>query len=71
MTQHGANNADLPAGTMLVHGTIIFADAETVDLIPGSTASADQSSSDSLSGEAKVPGHPDEITRMDNPNAQV
>src|SRR5229473_6710333 len=65
MAQHGANNADLPAGTRLVHGTVITANAETVDLIPGSTASANQSSSDSLFGEAQVPGHPGEITMMD------
>lgn len=69
LAQHGANNADLPAGTLLVHGTIITANAETVDLIPGSTASAHQSSSDSLFGEVQVPGHPGEITTMDNSSA--
>ena len=69
MAQHGANNADLPAGTLLVHGTIITANAETVDLIPGSTASAHQGSSDSLFGEVQVPGHPGESTMMGDPNA--
>ena len=69
MFQHDANNADLPAGTRLDHGTIITTNAETVDLIPGSTASATQSSSESLFGEVQVPGHLGESTTMDNPNA--
>jgi hypothetical protein len=69
MAQQGANNADLPAGTRLVHATIITANAESVDLMPGSTASAIQSSSDSLFGEVQAPDHSGEIPTMDNPNA--
>jgi hypothetical protein len=69
MAQHGANNTDLPAGIRIVHGTIITANAETVDLIPGSTASTQQGSSDSLFGEVQVPGHPGEIIMMGDPNA--
>src|SRR5260370_7846566 len=31
---NGANNADLPPGTVLEHGTIVSAQPETIDLIP-------------------------------------
>lgn len=32
--QNGANNADLPSGTMLVHGSIVSANEAPVDLMP-------------------------------------
>src|SRR5450755_4584648 len=69
MAQHGANNTDLPPGTMFVDGTIIPSNTEPVDLNPRSTTSAHQSSSDSLFEEVQVPGQPGEITTMENPNA--
>ena len=69
MAQHGANNTDLPPGTMFDHGTIISSNAEPVDLNPRSATSAHQSSSDSLFGEEQVPGRPGETTTMDNSNA--
>ena len=69
MAQHGANNTDLPPGTMFDHGTIIPSHAEAIDLNPRSATSAHQSSSDSLFGEEQVPGQPGDTTTMDNSNA--
>lgn len=43
MVQNGANNADIPAGMKLVHGTLIGTNSETADLAPG------QSNEDGLS----------------------
>jgi hypothetical protein len=67
LVENGANNADLPPGTMLVHGTIVGANAESVDLVPDQ--SHKESFSDSFFGEVAAPGHPDDISNMDNPNA--
>lgn len=64
---HGANNADLPPGTVLVHGSIRAKDAEAANPVaaqPGAAAISD----DTFFGEVTVPGRPDEITLMDNPN---
>lgn len=66
LTHHGANNADLPPGTSLVHGAIIRSTGETVDLIPG--ASNTEGSPNGLYEDVKVPGHPGEISTIDNPN---
>ncbi len=66
LVSHGANNADLPPGTRLEHGSIISADPETVDLIPKEPSS--ELSSGSLFGEVTEPGHPDEISLEDNSN---
>ncbi|HEU0004144.1 MAG TPA: hypothetical protein VFQ36_24780 [Ktedonobacteraceae bacterium] len=63
LVQHGANNADIPAGTKLVHGVLTGSNAETADLVPGQ-ANEDTSSND-LFGEVKTPGHPDDINIMD------
>lgn len=67
LVENGANNADLPPGTTLVHGTIVGANAESVDLVPDQ--SPKEGSSDSLFGEVAMPGHPNDISIMDNPNA--
>ncbi len=67
LVENGANNADLPPGTMLVHGTIVGANAESVDLVPDQ--SHKEGFSDSFFGQAAAPGHPDDISIMDNPNA--
>ena len=64
---YGANNADLPPGTRLEHGSIIGAKPETVDLIARGPATG--GASNSLFGEMTAPGHPDEIIIADNPNA--
>lgn len=63
LVQHGANNADIPVGTKLVHGVLTGSNAESVDLVPGQ-ANEDASSND-LFGEAKTPGHPNDINIMD------
>ena len=63
---HGANNADLPPGTRLDHGTIISGDSETVDLLPKEPAS--EVASGSFFGEVTDPGHPDEISLEDSSN---
>lgn len=65
---NGANNADLPPGTVLEHGSIISSQGETTDLIPEQTANTDLTEH-SFFGEAREPGHQDEIEIMDNPNA--
>ncbi len=58
MAQHGANNADIPAGTKLVRGTLVGTDDETADLVPGQANEA--GSSDDLFEATKIPGQPDE-----------
>jgi hypothetical protein len=65
---YGANNADLPPGTILEHGSIIGSQGETTDLIPEQTAGSDFTVH-SFFAEEHVPGHPDEIEIIDNPNA--
>lgn len=63
MTQHGANNADIPAGMKLVHGTLVGSNTESADLVAGQ--SNEESSSKSFFGDAKTPGHPNDINLMD------
>ena len=65
---NGANNADLPPGTVLEHGSIIGSQGETADLIPEQPASSDFTPH-SFFAEEHEPGRPDEIEIMDNPNA--
>lgn len=64
---NGANNADLPPGTVLEYGTIVSAQTETIDLIPEPTVEAGFSN-DSFFAEGKEPGHAGEPEIMDNPN---
>ncbi len=63
MAQHGANNADIPAGMKLVHGTLTSTEAETVDLVPGQ--SNEESPSSSFFGDPITPGHSNDISIMD------
>jgi hypothetical protein len=67
MVQHGANNADIPPGTTLVHGILVSSKAESADLVPGQ--SKEESSSSSFFGKAKTPGHPDDTNIMDRPDS--
>src|ERR1700676_1211301 len=67
MAQHGANNADIPAGTKLVHGALVGTNAETADLVPGQ--SNEESSSKSFFGDAKTPGHLNDFDGMDKPDS--
>ena len=64
MVQHGANNADIPPGTKLVHGVLTNTNEETADLVPGQ--SNEVGSTDDLFGEAKIPGHSGETSQVDN-----
>jgi hypothetical protein len=64
---NGANNADLPPGTILEHSTIVGAQPETIDLIPKPTVEA-VFSNDSFFAEGEEPGHAGEPEIMDNPN---
>jgi hypothetical protein len=66
MAQHGANNADIPAGTKLVHGTLVGSNTETADLVPGQ--SNEESSSKSFFGDTKTPGHPNDLNVMESPD---
>ena len=64
---NGANNADLPPGTVFEHGTIVSAQPETIALIPEPTVEAGFSK-DSFFAEGEEPGHTGEPEIMDNPN---
>jgi len=64
---NGANNADLPPGTVLQDGSIISSQAETTDLIPKQTGTSDFTEH-SFFAEGHEPGHADEIEIIDNPN---
>jgi hypothetical protein len=65
--ENGANNADLPPGVLLKHGTLVSAEQEAVELIPKQEVDAGFSK-DSFFGKEQVPGHPGEADMMDNPN---
>jgi len=64
MVQHGANNADIPPGTKLVHGTLVGTSAETADLLPGQSNEA--GSSDDLFEAAQMPEQPGETSNQDS-----
>jgi len=49
LVNNGANNADIPPGTELVHGSLISSNSESADLNPGQPT--DESSSDSFFGK--------------------
>ncbi len=66
MAQHGANNADIPAGMTLVHGTLVATNAETADLVPGQSNA--EVSSKTFFGDAKTSGQLDEFNTMDKPD---
>jgi rhodanese-related sulfurtransferase len=58
LVQHGANNADIPPGTALVHGTLVGTNVEVADLVAGQ--SNEVSSSDDLLEARDVSEHPGE-----------
>jgi len=64
MVQHGANNADIPPGTALVHGVLVGTNAETADLIPGQ--SNEIGSIGDLFEAAQVPEQPVETGNQDD-----
>ncbi|SRR6266581_9717749 len=63
---NGANNADLPPGTLLKHGTIVSAEQEAVDLVPEPQLEA-SFSKDSFFAQEKEADR-EEFGIMDNPN---
>src|SRR5579859_665913 len=64
LAQHGANNADLPVGTQLVHGVLVGTGIETPDLLPGQANEA--TAPDDLFEEGQVPGVHIEPGRQDS-----
>ncbi len=66
LVHNGANNADIPPGTMLVHGSLISSNSETADLVPGQPT--DEDVSDGFFGKLKQKGHSDENSTLDKPN---
>ena len=67
MVQNGANNSDLPPGTVLEHGMLVSGQGESADYTPGRDAANDPSTN-TFFGEVKNEGHPGEIDMMDNSN---
>ncbi len=66
LVSKGANNADLPLGMTLNHGSLINApDAPDAQ---GATHATAGGPSESFFGTANALGHPQEISIMDNPN---
>ncbi len=63
LAQHGANNADLPVGTQLVHGTLVGTGVQSPDLMPGQANEAVVP--DDLFEEEQVPGVPTEPGKPD------
>lgn len=61
MAQHGANNADVPVGTKIDHGTLVATNGASADLVPGQAN--ESGSSDDLFEATKIPGQPDETSR--------
>jgi hypothetical protein len=66
LVSHGANNADLPLGTQLSHGSLIGAHDEPDT--QGATHATAAGLPESFFGTAKAPGHPQDISVTDNPN---
>lgn len=64
LAQHGANNADIPVGTQLVHGELVGTGIVTPDLMPGQANEA--AVSDDLFEEGQVPGVPVEPGKQDS-----
>jgi hypothetical protein len=63
LVSHGANNADLPLGTDLSHGSLTGApDAQ------GETHATAAGPFESFFSTAKAPGHPGDISITDNPS---
>src|SRR6266487_591935 len=52
MVNNGANNADIPPGTQLVHGSLVSSNGETADLNSGQPTG--ESSSDSFFGGKNI-----------------
>ncbi len=64
LAEHGANNADIPAGTQLVHGVLVGTGVETPDLQPGQANEA--ITPDDLFEQEPAPGIPAEPEKQDD-----
>ncbi len=64
LAQHGANNADIPAGTQLVQGVLVGTGVQTPDLQPGQANETPVP--DDLFEEGQVPGVPAEPGQQDS-----
>lgn len=64
LAEHGANNADIPVGTKLVHGVLVGTGVESPDLQPG--AANEAAAPDDLFEEGQVPGVPVEPGKQDS-----
>src|SRR5215467_10816159 len=60
LMNNGANNADLPSGTVLQDDSIVSSQAETTELTREQTVEGDFTEH-SFFAEVHEPGHPDEI----------
>lgn len=63
LAQHGANNADIPDGTMLVHGVLVGTGVQSPDLLPGEANEVPVP--DDLFEDEKIPGVPGELEKQD------
>ena len=63
LAQHGANNADIPAGTKLIHGILVGTGVESPDLQPGEANEVPIP--DDLFEDEKIPGVPGEPEKQD------
>ena len=63
----GANNADIPPGTLLVHGSIVSADEDSAHRV--AETSTENTPAESFFGTAKAPGHANAISSMDHLDA--
>jgi rhodanese-related sulfurtransferase len=63
LAQHGANNADIPVGTKLIHGVLVGTGVQTPDLMPGEANEVPVP--DDLFEEEQVPGVPAEPEKQD------
>ncbi len=66
LMRNGANNSDLPDGMVLEHGTLVST-GESANFAPMREVKSDPGAN-TFFGEAREPGHQDEIEIMDNPN---
>lgn len=68
LAEYGANNADIPAGTQLVHGVLVGTGVETPEPQP-EQANDEATANDDLFEEGVVPGTPFEPGKQDSDHA--
>jgi hypothetical protein len=68
MVQNGANNSDLPPGTVLEHGALVSGQGESTNYM-ARRDTANDPGTNTFFGEVKDERHPGEIDMMDNSNS--